>query len=72
MKVSNYTPINEFKLSKEAKEFIAKCRKMKAFPVKRIVVSPKIFSDILDGISPTLRSLYSDAIPFEGKMLVRK
>lgn len=70
--MSNYTPINECKLSKDAKAFLVKCRKMKAFPVKRIVVNPKIFSDILDGISPTIRSEYSDAIPFEGKMLVRK
>ena len=70
--MANYTPINECEISKDAKEFLAKCRKMKAFPVKRIVVNPKIFSDILDAISPTIRSQYSDAIPFEGKMLVRK
>jgi len=68
----SYTPINEHKLSKVAKEFLKEARKMKSFSVKNIHVTPQIFSDLMDSMSPSVKTYYSDGIPFEGKLLVRK
>lgn len=67
-----YTPINEYKLKGKAKEFMKECRRMRSFSVKHIHVPPDIFSDLVDSISPSSRSACSDAIPYEGKILVRK
>ena len=67
-----YTPLNECKLSRRGKDFLIECRRMRSFSVKRIHVPPQEFSDLLDSISASDRSYYSDSIPFEGKMLVRK
>lgn len=67
-----YTPINEHKLSKVAKEFLREARELSKFSVKSIHVPPSIFSDLLDSMSPNCREHYSIEIPFEGKVLVRK
>lgn len=70
--MSGYSPINQHKLNKEAKEFLKTCKSLAQFNVTKIHVSPVMFSYILDSISPASRSYYSDAIPFEDKILVRK
>jgi hypothetical protein len=68
-----YTPINEFKIkSKETKEFLKKVKKMLNVKLEKIHVSPQVFSDLMESMSPARKSLYSDGIPFEGKLLVRK
>lgn len=68
----SYTPINEHKLSKSGKEFLKECKRMRTFNVKNIYVPPQIFSDLLESMSPSTKSYYSDSIPFEDKLLVRK
>lgn len=51
-----YTPINEFKIkSKEAKEFWVMAKKMRGFSVEKIHVPPKIFSDLMDSMSPAVK-----------------
>ena len=70
--VKAYTPLNEHKLSKSAKEFLREARKLSKFSVKSIHVPSVVFSDLLDSMSPNCKSYYSDEIPFEGKVLVRK
>jgi hypothetical protein len=68
----SYTPINICKLKGKAKEFLKECDRMERFAVSKIHVPPDIFSYLLDAISAGSRSYYSDAIPYRGKMLVRK
>lgn len=67
-----YTPINEHRCSKVAKEFLREARKFSKFSVKSIHVPSSIFSDLLESMSPNCKAYYSDEIPFEGKVLVRK
>jgi len=69
----SYTPINECRIkSKEAKEFLRKLHKSLSFKLEKIYVSPQVFSELMDSISPSLREDYTDGIPFDGKLLVRK
>ncbi len=68
-----YTPINEARLkSKEVKEFLKTAKKMRGYAIENIHVPRGIFGDLLESISPSVREDYTDGIPFEGKLLVRK
>ena len=68
-----YTPINEFKVkSKDAKDFLAKAKKIRLYSVENIHVPTKIFDELVGSLSPSTREYYLDGIPFEGKLLVRK
>jgi hypothetical protein len=66
-----YTPINQFKLKRESREFLARASKFKLFSVKNIHVPKEYYDDILESISLSERELYKDGIPFEGKLLLR-
>lgn len=70
--MANYTPINKWKISKASRDFLRKAEDMAKFPVEKIYVNKEIFDDLLEGISLSSKSFYSDSIPFEGKILVRK
>lgn len=70
--MSEYTPINYWKCSKSGREFLDKAKLMAKTNVDKIHVNPRDFSDLLDSMSASARSFYSDAIPFEGKVLVRR
>jgi len=67
-----YTPINYFKLSRASQDFLKQCEKFKRFKVKNIHVPAEIFSELRESISASDRNDYTDSIPYEGKILVRR
>jgi len=67
-----YTPINEYKLSKENQALLKRCKEMCKFKIDKIYLNRSEFNDFLDSISAASRNSYCESIPFEGKLLVMK
>ena len=70
--MSNYTPINKWKLSKRGQELFDLIEKIGKSSVQNIHLKADDFNIILNGVAPSVRSEYMDGIPFMGKMIVRK
>lgn len=66
-----YTPINEYKLSKERQKDFKEYKKLSEFSIKTIHVQSKIFDDFVESISLSVRDQYRESIPFMGKIMVR-
>jgi hypothetical protein len=69
--LSNYTPINEYKLSREAQATLLQYKKMAIYSVSTLYAPKKFYEELLNSISPSSRQEFVDAIPFMGKIIVK-
>ena len=70
--MKEYTPINEWKLSRNGREIFKKCQEILTYEVENVHLNTNEFNELLLGISPSLRQTYIDNIPLCGKIVVRK
>jgi len=66
-----YTPINEFKLSKENQKILNQYKKMSLYSVKILYAPKKFYEALLESISPSIRDHFNDNIPFMDKIIIR-
>lgn len=70
--MSQYSPINVYKLNKKCKDFLKNCERFREpFYASQIRVPSEIFNDLLEGICISHREHYAQSIPYKGKNLVR-
>jgi hypothetical protein len=67
-----FTPINVWRLSKRGKEIFEECSNILKHNVKKVSIAPNDFMELLEGISLSIRKHYNEAIPLNGKIVVRK
>ncbi len=67
-----YNPINEHKLSKDAKKELEKAMKILKTQAKHVSIPWKIYDEFLEAMSIHCRKLYKDEIPVGNKVMVRR
>jgi hypothetical protein len=70
--VREFTPINAFKLSKRGKDVLKECKAILKCNVTKVHVKTSDYSELLASVSPASRIFYQEAIPLDGKIVVRK
>lgn len=70
--MKEYTPINEFRLSKRGLEILKQCKTILKHNVTKVHVTSDDYKELLEGISPSIRHHCKEEIHLDGKVVVRK
>jgi hypothetical protein len=66
-----YTPVNEYKLSKKARDEFELAKRLLKTLARRVEVPAKIYDEFVEAMPVTCRELYRKEFPVGDKVVVR-